>query len=409
MDASHGARPAARQPPLAAVTRVLGQLLLALVIAPDAMAAPAQPPPAPAVELFTRAGCPRCAAARAFLDRLRAEQPALRVVVSAVDRDAQARARLEALSARAGVAVPGVPSFAVGDALVVGFRDETSTGATLRALLRGTAPDAAAAPACTVADDAPCQSLAPAAAGVDTRLFGRFSVERLGLPLFTVALGLLDGFNPCAMWVLLFLLSLLVNLHSRRAMALIAGTFVLVSGAVYFAFMAAWLNVFLLIGISRPVQVAIGLAAATIGAINVKDFFAFRRGVSLTIPESAKPGLYARMRAVVRAEWLPASLLGVAVLAVLVNFVELLCTAGLPAVYTSVLAANAPPGWAHYGYLLLYTLAYLADDALMVGLAVFSLSRRRLDERGGRWLKLISGAVMLGLAALLLVWPDVLR
>jgi hypothetical protein len=148
--------------------------------------------------------------------------------------------------------------------------------------------------------------------------------------------------------------------------------------------------------------------AALVGAINVKDFVAFKRGVSLSIPEAAKPGLYARMRRILRAERLAASLAGAAVLAVLVNFIELLCTAGFPAVYTSILAAQALPGWEYYGYLLLYTLAYVADDALMVGVAVVSLAHRRLSEGQGRWLKLVSGVVMLGLATFLLFWPGAL-
>jgi hypothetical protein len=114
------------------------------------------------------------------------------------------------------------------------------------------------------------------------------------------------------------------------------------------------------------------------------------------------------MRRIVRAERLAASLAGVAVLAVLVNFIELLCTAGLPAIYTSILAAQAVPRWEYYGHLLLYTLAYVADDTLMVGVAVVSLSHRRLSEGAGRWLKLVSGAVMLGLAALLVFWPGAL-
>lgn len=113
--------------------------------------------------------------------------------------------------------------------------------------------------------------------------------------------GLLDGFNPCAMWVLLFLLAMLVNLKSRSRMALIAGTFVLVSGIVYFAFMAAWLTVFMLIGISQPVRILLALASLLVGAINLKDFFAFGRGPSLSIPESAKPGIYKRMRGVLHA------------------------------------------------------------------------------------------------------------
>jgi hypothetical protein len=235
---------------------------------------------------------------------------------------------------------------------------------------------------------------------------GDVQVRRLGLPLFTVAIGLVDGFNPCAMWVLLFLLSFLASLSDRKKMLLIAGEFVLVSGAVYYAFMAAWLTAFALIGYSRGVQVALGLIGLAVGAVNIKEFFAFHRGVTLSIPESAKPGLYRRMRAVVRAESLPMALLGAAVLAVLVNFVELLCTAGLPALYTQVLAQQPLAPWQRYAYLGLYNLAYIFDDALMVTLAVATLSRAKLQERGGRWLKLLSGAVMTALALLLLFKPE---
>jgi hypothetical protein len=271
--------------------------------------------------------------------------------------------------------------------LLVGFRDAATTGRQLRDLLDrpshpGAGPDSIEAP-----------------------WFGRLSARELGLPAFTVAIGLLDGFNPCAMWVLLFLLSLLVNLRNRPKMALVAGTFVVVSGLVYFAFMAAWLNVFLLIGLSRPVQVVLGGTAGLIGAINVKDFFAWGRGVSVGIPESAKPGLYARARRILEADNLAGALAGIVVLALLVNTIELLCTAGFPAVYTQILALRQLPWWEYYGYLALYNVAYMLDDAIMVTVAVLTLGRHKLQEREGRWLKLISGLVMLGLGLILLAKP----
>jgi hypothetical protein len=241
---------------------------------------------------------------------------------------------------------------------------------------------------------------------IETGLFGTLSVSRLGLPLFTVALGLLDGFNPCAMWVLLFLLSLLVRLQDRRRMALIAGTFLLVSGAVYYAFMAAWLNVFLLVGMSTVVRIALGGAALAIGAINVKDFLRPAYGFSLSIPASAKPGIYARIRAVMQAGTLAPALAAVVALAVVVNFIELLCTAGLPAMYTAMLTQHDLAPSAHYAYLGLYIVAYMADDSLMVATAVVALSSRRLTEHAGRWLKLASGVVMLALGATMIVRPE---
>jgi hypothetical protein len=366
------------------------------------------------LELYTRDGCPRCAEAKAFLATLSRARPALRIVERPVDTDPEARAELERHLRDAGITPAGVPAFVVQGRVLVGFDATGTTGERIQALLDARPPNDADADAtplpstCGLDEAAPCSEPADRSGDVDTTLFGRLSVSRLGLPLFTVALGLLDGFNPCAMWVLLFLLAMLAGQRDRKRMAVTAGTFVLASGAMYFAFMAAWLNVFLIIGVSHAAQVALGLVAIAIGVLNTKDFFAFQRGPSLSIPESAKPGIYARVRQVLRADTLAASALGVAALAVLVNFVELLCTAGFPAVYTSVLARRGLSTWARAAYLGLYNAAYIADDVLMVTIAVVTLSRRRLTEIAGRWLKLTSGLVMLALGFVLLLAPELL-
>ena len=339
------------------------------------------------LEVFTRPGCPHCEAAAPFLDTVQQERPELRVRIYNVEADPTALARLEDLAAQYNVQAPGVPAFFVGGALIIGYRNAETTGRQIKALL-----------------DSPLVS--PQERETIDTVLGTLSVRTLGLPVFTFVVGLLDGFNPCAMWVLLFLLSLLVNLQDRKKMFIIGGTFVVVSGLVYFAFMAAWLNIFLLIGLSRTVQLALGGIAVLIGGINVKDFFSFGRGVSLSIPEAAKPAIYARVRRILQAENLTGALMGVIVLAVLVNTIELLCTAGLPAVYTQILTLQQLPWWADYGYLALYNVAYMLDDSLMLLIAVVTLGRRKLQEKEGRWLKLLSGVVMLGLGVVLVTRPD---
>jgi len=346
--------------------------------------------PATDVEVFVRAGCSHCEAAKVFLDELRRERPSLQVAIYDVAEDAAAWQRLKTLAAEHGIINSGVPTFLIGTELIVGFLSADTTGAEIRGLL-----------------DQRSQTTVSyrTVEGIKTTWFGELRVRDLGLPLFTIAIGLLDGFNPCAMWVLLFLLSLLVNLHDRRKMALIAGTFVLVSGLVYFAFMAAWLNMFLLIGLSRAVQVGLGGIALLVGAVNVKDFFALHHGITLSIPEPAKPGLYTRIRGILQAENLAGALTGIVILAGLVNLIELLCTAGFPALYTQILTLQRLPMWEYYSYLGLYNLAYIFDDSLMVTIAVVTLSRRKLQERAGRWLKLISGLVMAVLGAVLLLQP----
>lgn len=341
------------------------------------------------LEVFVRDGCPHCTKAKAFLKGFASERPWLHISYRAVDHNTQARDDLIQHSLDAGIWPPGVPAFVFRDQLLVGFDSADHMGSSLAALIDQAAKDKE-----TELNH------------IETTLFGTLSVSSLGLPLFTLVIGLLDGFNPCAMWVLLFLLSMLIHLQDRRKMLLIAGTFVIVSGAVYYAFMAAWLNIFLLIGLSTAVRWTLGGMALAIGGINVKDFFAWQRGVSLTIPASAKPGLYARMRAILAEEQTLPALTAVAILAVMVNFIELLCTAGFPAIYTAILTQQVLNPLTYHAYLGLYILGYVADDALMVGIAVMALSSRKLTERTGRLLKLISGLVMLGLGGILILYPE---
>jgi cytochrome c biogenesis protein CcdA/glutaredoxin len=333
------------------------------------------------IDVYSREGCPHCANAKEFLGLLAEERPDLEIVIHDVIQDPGARDRLWQLQAEHAVDAVGVPAFSICDTLIIGFSGARSTGLAIR------------------------RAVEMESASESRKVFGAWDVEALGLPAFTIVLGLVDGFNPCAMWVLLILLSVLVGVRDRRKVVAIAGTFVLVSGLAYFVFMAAWLNVFLLIGWSRAVQVVIGVIALVIGVIHAKDFFAFKRGISLSIPESAKPAIYRRIRGIVRADNIPAAMAGAFVLAVLVNILELLCTAGLPAIYTQVLSTRTESTWAYYGYLALYNVAYMFDDAVMVTIAVVTLHRMNLQERHGRWLKALSGAVMLGLGLLLVFRP----
>lgn len=364
-------------------------LILSLLAVPWVLAdEPVRPVAVPSVlEVFVRDGCPRCTDAKEFLPAFASERPWLQIAYRSVDRDKTALDDLERHSRNSGNWPPGVPTFVFNGQVLVGFENPVRTEPKLAALVVGR----------------------PALPGsIETGLFGTLSVANLGLPLFTLAVGLLDGFNPCAMWVLLFLLSMLVRLKDRMRMLLIAGTFVLVGGAVYYAFLAAWLNIFLVMGMSTLLRLALGCVALVIGAINVKDFLFPMRGFSLSIPAAAKPGLYARMRTVVRADSLFFSLSAVVALAVVVNFIELLCTAGFPAMYTAILVQQDLSRAAYFSYLGLYILGYIADDSLMVATAVLALGSNKLTERAGRWLKLLSGAVMLVLGGVMLLYPKLL-
>lgn len=363
-----------------------------------------------AITIYTRPGCPRCAAAKAWLPGMAARHPGFTVTSVDLVSDAAGRAALAELVKRHGVGGASIPVLHACNSVVVGFDQPATTGARIEKLLERWTTACPGAVGEEIEGVLGAEEVIVEPTGIDVPLLrwldGRLDPARLGMPLFTIAVGLVDGFNPCAMWVLLLLLSILVNLDDRWKIIAIAGTFVVVSGAAYYAFMAAWLNVFEWIGYLRSVQVALGLFAIVIGAIHIKDFVAFKQGVSLSIPEAAKPGIYQRIRRIVNAENLAAAITGAFVLAVLVNVVELLCTAGLPALYTNILSQQGYGPAGRYGYLFLYILAYMFDDSLMVAGVVWSLSRFKLQERGGRWLKLVSGSVVLLLGGVMLFKPE---
>jgi glutaredoxin len=386
--------------------RVVILTLLLLVGTPDGSSA-ASPAPAPQdvpaaapdIIVYFSQSCPHCARARAFLAELEVKRPTLTIEERDVTEDRAALMELRELAEARGLAGASVPTFVVGDTIIVGFHDAATTGRLLEALLsRG-----AASAGVRDGGEAPAASAAPS---LDLPIVGRISGEGLGLPLFAITLGLLDGFNPCAMWILLFLLSLLVNVPSRRRMFLVGGVFVMASGIVYYAFMAAWLSAFLLLGMSRAIQIALAGLALFMGGLNLKDALWLGHGPSLSIPESARPGIYERVRRVVTAETLPAALGSVAVLALLVNLVELLCTAGLPALFTHTLSLQGLSVLQYHAYLLLYDVFYMLDDALILTVAVVTLSHHRLQARGARRLKLLSGAVMCTLGLVLIFRPD---
>lgn len=241
-------------------------------------------------------------------------------------------------------------------------------------------------------------------------LLGRVEAGRVSLPTFTLVVGLLDGFNPCAFYVLFVLLGILLHVRSRARMALYGATFVVMSGVVYFLFMGAWLNAFALVGDVRGITRGLGVVLLAMGAINLKELVWFKQGVSLMIPEGAKPGLFRRMRGIARSASLPAAFGGIAALAFVVNLIELGCTLGLPAMYTRVLSLQ--PGLspaARYAYLALYNVAYVVPLALIVTAYVLTMRRIELTERRAKVLKAVSGALLLLFGLLFVFAPAWMR
>ena len=350
--------------------------------------------------------CPHCLNARPDIIEMDKEYPWLTLHSLELLQYSENRQTFENMAAMLGHEVNSVPTFMFCGNLISGYDNKNTTGQLLKTYLqacyqfaRETNPDNATAFVLDVNE----------LTSIDIPVLGNVSSHDYSLPMLTLFIAGMDAFNPCAFFVLLFLLSMMMHGHSRSRMALIGGVFVFFSGAMYFLFMAAWLNLFIYLGELRVITLLAGTVAVFVSLINIKDYFWFKKGLSLSLSDKAKPKLFDRIRSLLRLDSLVTAVFATVLLAIVANSYELLCTAGFPMVFTRILTLNALPVESYYLYLLLYNLIYITPLLIIVVLFTVKLGSRKLSEREGMVLKLLSGIMMLMLGSLLVVAPQLLN
>lgn len=377
----------------------------------EVLAAPRESPVS--VYLFWVKGCPHCSREIHFLQQLQQEQPDLDVHYLEITQENDNRRIFLEVVHRLGLSEPRVPLTIVGNQVWMGYGDEISSDSQLKERIaecrRSVCPDLVRR-VLTVAATQPESKAVKA--GVPERMrvpwLGEVTLRDLSLPALTVLLGALDGFNPCAMWTLVFLIGLLLGMKDRVRMWVLGSAFIVGSAAVYFVFMAAWLNLLLFLGALLAVRVAIGLVALGGGFYSMRQYFTRADEVcAVTAPERRRL-VFQQLKTLAQEGRFLVALGGILVLAFLVNLVELLCSAGIPAVYTQILAMHALPTWQYYAYLLLYILVFMADDLLVFVLAMVTLQVSGLTGAYSRYSHLIGGVLLLAIGAVMLLRPDLL-
>lgn len=238
---------------------------------------------------------------------------------------------------------------------------------------------------------------------------GKTDLTAFSLPLLAIVLGLIDGFNPCAMWVLVYLISVLVGVNDKRKLWIIVGSFVAASGILYFLFMTAWINLFLIIGYLKPLTILIGLVALGGGILSLKEYLTTKGDLTCEVGDAASHRkTMKRIDRIVQEPLTWALTLSIIALAFIVNSVEFVCSAAIPAVFTQVLALSDLAPIHHYAYIALYTFAFMLDDLLIFGLAAFAISTT-FGSRYAKYCRLFGGAIMIILGAILVFAPHLLR
>jgi glutaredoxin len=380
------------------------------------------------VHIFASQTCPHCAKAKEFLLELKSENPDITIYHYDIAYQNNTRL-LSSLATELGITSGAVPLIVIGDDYLLGYseayddqiiemlkvaRDQEKLG-----FMATFVKDSGLIPVVEKLDlQAEKDAEQDNKSGSEDKVletdklklpvFGEIDLKKASLPIVTFMIALVDGFNPCAMWVLMFLISLLLGMKDRKRMWLLGLTFIAASAFIYFLFMVAWLNLFLFIGFITWVRVAIGLVSLIIAYLYLKDFRKNKDGACEVDLGGKKQKIFSKLKKVSHKENLILAILGIIVLAFAVNLLELVCSAGLPTVYTQLLSMSDLSGFQYYLYLLFYILIFMLDDMIVFVIAMKTLHTVGIDGKYSRFSHLIGGILMLFLGLAMIFKPELI-
>ena len=388
------------------------------------------------IYFFWGDGCPHCAAAKPVLEKMVQENPRLELRSFEVYKDTEGVQFFSALMSEIGSEPRYVPTFIIGDQIIEGYNDEIQLelestidaclanpcqdmGAELFARFTSQQPTQTALTPTSMPTEASTPSTnataAPTPAPTEKRtikipLLGEVDLSEQSLFLSTLLIAFIDGFNPCSIWVLTMLLSITLHTGSRKKILIVGLVFISVTGLIYALFIAGLFTVFSVISFMGWIRVLVALVAVFFGLINIKDYFWYKEGISLTIDDKSKPGLYKRMRQVANAgDSLWGLIGGTIILAAGVSLIEFSCTAGFPVLWTNLLTSQNVTAGTFFALLLVYMLVYQLDELGIFLVAVFTFKSNKVEEKHGRILKLIGGTLMVTLAGVILINPALMN
>jgi hypothetical protein len=238
--------------------------------------------------------------------------------------------------------------------------------------------------------------------------FGEIQTQTISLPFLTFVIAALDGFNPCAMWVLIFLIGLLLGIEDKARRWTLGITFIIASGATYFLFLAAWLHSFLFIGMKTWIHIAVGLVALGSGLYNLNEYRKNQAGVCKVTADEKRQRIFDSLKRLTHENRFWIAFGGIIILAFAVNLVELFCSAGLPAVFTNILTLTEMPLWHYYAYLIFYILIFMLDDIIVFCIAMIALETTGFSGKYSKFSGLIGGILMVILGLILIFDPSLL-
>ena len=239
----------------------------------------------------------------------------------------------------------------------------------------------------------------------DIPLLGKIDAKEASIPLIAIILGFIDGFNPCALWILLFLINMLFNMKNRKKMWLLGTTFLVTSAIVYFLAMLG-LSVVLSFAAITWVRRIIALVAIIGGVLNLRSYLTAKEDGCHVVDEKKRKKYFTKIKALTAEQNLLIALIGIIALAASVNLVELACSAGFPTIFITILELNNIDGLIKIGYILIYILFFLIDDLAIFIIAMLTLKISGVTTKYSKIAHLVGGIIMIVIGLLLIFKPE---
>lgn len=353
--------------------------------------------------------CPHCKEENIFLDKLQKERGDFEVVSFEVTSDQSGAELFKKFSDACGNKGYAVPALYIGDRSIIGFESENTTGREIIAALNSFKPENYQDPLKVVEGGGGFKSGSELcqAASVETKrklpFLGEVDLAKFSLPALAVVLGTVDGFNPCAMWALVALLTLLVSLGSRKRLLLVGGVFLLASWLISFLLLSAFMNAFIFVKFDLAMRLVIGAVAIY---TSYQLFKSYRKETEECKVNAGKGRIYQHIEKLSNSKFIPFLIFGAIALALMVNVVEFMCSINLPVVFTKVLSMANLPSLQKYLYIALYDVFYMLDDIVVFLIALLSMKAfSGFNQKYTRFTKLVGAIVMLILAVMLILFP----
>lgn len=349
--------------------------------------------------------CPHCKAENEFIDKNLKNRADLQILSYEVTSSRENADLFKKFADATGNSGYNVPALYIGDKQVIGFRDESTTGKEILDIINSYTPENYPDPILRLNNSKPVEQEISTIRKLP--FFGEVDLKNFSIPVLAIIIGSVDGFNPCALWALIALLSLLIALGSRKKVAIVGGVFVLTSTLITFLFLTAWLNVFAFIKFDLILRLIVGgLSLYTAYTL----FQSWRQAREEECkPSKVKGHIYKHIDRLSQASFLPYLIAGAMFLALLVNIIELMCTVNLPVIFTKVLQLAHLPSYKTYLYIGLYSIFYMADDIIVYIIAVLFMKQfEGFNKKYLRATKIIGAVVMFTLAIMLIFFPRLL-